>query len=262
MTVGQFNRTMTAGDIISSVGIECGLPKISDPFASTDPQYIRLITLLNVAGNQLLDLYPWCRLQNRFELITVPDPDGVQTCQLNYQLPADWNAMLDQTMWKKGGLYPGFPISIQSWQYLANVQAAITIQVIFMERDGIISVAPGTAVGMSLNMMYESRGWVLPQTSSFASNDPYSDNCKNSNDTVLHDPSLTTRYLKMKFLESVGFDTQKATDDFNLVLENRQSKDRSAPILNTGRPGAIGPYRLIDGFNAPQTGFGGSGGVP
>jgi hypothetical protein len=238
---------MTAGDIVTNVGIEVGLPKVSDPFISTDPQYIRMIVLLNTAGNELLDMYPWCRLQNRFSFTTIGG-------QLDYPLPLDYNAMLDQTMWKKGGLYPGFPISIQSWQYLANVQAAITIQVIFMERDGLVSVAPGTQADLAINFMYESRGWV------YTGDQAYADNCKTSADVVLHDPTLITRYLKMKFLEAVGFDTQKATDDFNLVLENRQSKDRSAPILNTGRPGAIGPYRLIDGFNAPQTGFGGSGG--
>lgn len=247
MTLSAFNRTMTAGDIVTNVGIEVGLPKVSDPFISTDPQYVRMIVLLNTAGNELLDLYPWCRLQNRFAFTTIGG-------QLDYPLPLDFNAMLDQTMWKQGGLYPGFPISIQSWQYLANVQAAITIQVIFMERDGLISVAPGTQAGLSINFMYESRGWVN------TGDQAYADNCKLSSDIVLHDPTLISRYLKMKFLEAVGFDTQKATDDFNLVLENRQAKDRSAPILNTGRPGAIGPYRLIDGFNAPQTGFGGSGG--
>jgi len=258
MSLQALNRYQSAGTLITNVGVEVGLPKIGDPFATTDPQYIRLITLMNTAGNELLDLYPWCRLQNRYAFVTVADPLALNTCQLDYPLPEDWNAMLDQTMWKKGGLYPGFPISIQSWQYLANVQAAITIQVIFMERMGLISVAPGTAIGLSVNMMYESRGWVRQQN-----NLTYlADNVQDTADIVVHDPLMISRYLKMKFLEAVGFDTQKATDDFNLVLENRMSKDRSAPILNTGRPGAIGPYRLIDGFNAPQTGFGGSGGAP
>ena len=255
MTIGVLNRTMNAGDLLVNVGVEMGLGKVIDPFSAADPQYQRLIILFNTAGNELLDLFPWCRLQNRFEFVTVPDPLLVDTCKLNYELPADWNAMLDQTMWKKGGLYPGFPISIQSWQYLANVQAAITIQVIFMERNGIISVAPGTAVGLNVNMMYESRGWVRStQDATYLS-----DNVKQYTDVVMHDPTMMIRYVKMKYLEAIGFDTQKATDDFNLILENRQSKDRAAPILNTGRPGAIGPYRLIDGFNAPQTGFGGSG---
>jgi hypothetical protein len=188
----------------------------------------------------------------------VADPDGINTCKLDYELPPDWNCMIDQTMWKKGGLYPGFPITPQSWQYLANVKAAITIQVIFRERLGIISVAPGTPIGLDVNMEYESRGWVSPTVSSYATS-AFADRCTQFSDVVLHDPTLVTRYLKMKFLESLGFDTQKATDDFNFMLESRQGKDKSAPILNVGRPGAIGPYRLIDGYNAPQTGFGGSG---
>lgn len=258
MTLAALNRTMQAGEILLSVGSETGLTRVTDPFASTDPLYARLITMLNTAGNELLDLYPWTRLQSRFEFVTIEDPASPGATQLDYPLPADWNCMIDQTMWKKGGLYPGFPITPQSWQYLANVKAAITIQVIFRERLGIISVAPGTPIGLDVNMEYESRGWVQPAVSSYATS-AFADRCKQFSDVVLHDPTLMTRYLKMKFLESLGFDTQKATDDFNFMLESRQGKDKSSPILNVGRPGAIGPYRLIDGYNAPQTGFGGSG---
>jgi len=258
MSLAALNRTMQAGEVLLSVGSEAGLTKVTDPFASKDPLYQRLITLLNTAGNELLDLYPWTRLQSRFSFVTIEDPSNPGATQLDYGLPADWNCMIDQTMWKKGGLYPGFPITPQSWQYLANVKAAITIQVIFRERLGVVSVAPGTPIGLEVNMEYESRGWVQPAASTYATAG-FADRCAQFSDVILHDPTLMTRYLRMKFLEALGFDTQKATDDFNFMLESRQGKDKSAPILNVGRPGAIGPFRLIDGYNAPQTGFGGSG---
>ena len=67
MALQQFNRIKQANDIILEVAVECGLPKITDPFSSADPQYQRLITLLNLSGNSLLDTYQWARLINRFD---------------------------------------------------------------------------------------------------------------------------------------------------------------------------------------------------
>lgn len=243
MALGSLNRTKSAGDIVSDVGIEVGLTRVSDPFISSDPKYVQMIVLLNVCGNELIDLYQWSRFQRRHAFTT---QDGVA----NYTLPSDWNAMIDQTMWRSSGLSIGSPIGPQEWQYLANSETVGPLDVLFRERDGYLSVAPGTPGGIAINLEYESRGWVYKASTP---NDLY-DNATVSSDIVLHDPTLFSRYLKMKFLEAIGFDTQKATDDFNLMLDARTAKDRSAPVLNAGR--RSNGARLIGPDNAPDTGFG------
>lgn len=244
MALQQFNRIKQANDIILEVAVECGLPKITDPFSSADPQYQRLITLLNLSGNSLLDTYQWARLINRFEIITV---DG----QTEYQLPLDWDAMIDQTLWRKGGLYPGYPGSPQVWQYFSNILAGVTITVLFREQDGLMLIYPSVGGGIPINMEYRSRGWVRQGP---ADTGAYRDNVANGTDYVLLDPTLVSRYLKVRFLNSMGFDTQAAMDDFNLALEARTSKDQSAPVISMARSG-VG-FRLIDCNNAPETGYG------
>jgi hypothetical protein len=245
MALQNFNRYKQAVDIINQVGVEVGLPAVTDPFTSSDPQYKRLINLLNICGNELIDLYPWSRIINEFKLTVVPG-------QVEYDLPLDWNCMIDQTMWRKGGLYPGFPASDQTWQYLANSQTGLVISVLFQENQGKLFIYPGVADGTQINMRYQSRGWAYSGTPPA---EVYRDNVTAGTNVIVLDPTLISRYLKMKFLESVGFDTQKATDDFHLFLESRSSKDRSAPILNVARGGAVN-FRYMDQNNVPLTGFG------
>ena len=243
MALGSLNRTKSAGDLISEVGVEVGLNRVSDPFISNDPKYIQLIVILNLCGNELIDLYRWTRFQRRHALTT---QDGVT----NYNLPSDWNAMIDQTAWSSSSATPATPISPQEWQYVTNNSQVPVIEVLIRERNGYLSVPTGTPAGIAINLEYESRGWVYRASTP---NDLY-DNATSSSDVVLHDPTLFSRYLKMKFLEAIGFDTQKATDEFNLLLDIRTSKDKTAPILNLGKGASYRKY--IDDANIPETGFG------
>jgi hypothetical protein len=244
MALGIYNRYKQAGDIVLQVGIEVGLPKVADPFTSNDAQYQRLITLLNTAGNGLLELYPWTRLINNFEILTIQN-------QVKYVLPPDFDAMIDQTLWRKGGLYPGYPTSPQVWQYLSNILSGITLTVMFRERNGELWIWPSVGAGIPISFEYRSRGWV---GQGLGPNYSYRDNVLSFTDVVLHDPHLIERYLKLRFLEALGFDTQAAKDDFNIALEARTAKDNAAPTLNAGGVG-IG-IRWIDDKNAGQTNFG------
>jgi hypothetical protein len=244
MALSNFNRYKQAADLVLEVGVEIGLPKVSDPFTTSDPQYQRMITLLNVAGNALLEMYPWARLINKYEIVTVLN-------QNEYALPNDWDAMIDQTLWRQGGLYPGYPASPQVWQYYSNILAGVTITVLFREQDGKLLIWPSVGSNVPINMEYRSRGWVRQ---SDITTGPFKDNVSAGTDWVLHDPLLISRYLKLRFLESLGFDTQSAKDDFNIVLEARSAKDNSAPVLSASVSAPM--MRLISVNNVPETGFG------
>jgi hypothetical protein len=59
----------------------------------------------------------------------------------------------------------------------------------------------------------------------------------------------------MRFLEALGFDTQGAKDDFNLVFDSLASQDTSKMTLSA----ATGPsngFNLLGVQNIPETGFG------
>jgi hypothetical protein len=245
MPLSNFNRTKQAGDIVNEVGVEVGLPRITDPFTSTDPQYLRLITLLNISGNNLIDMYPWTRFNLAYTLSTQVDVSG-------YPLPEDFNCMIPQTLWQPNMTFqPGYgSISPQMWTYLSAVPLVGTINVVFRERLGGISIIPTPQSVFNITFEYQSRGWCNDTVSQV-----YRDNVTKYSDVVLLDPALISRYLKMKFLEAVGFDTQKATDDFNLVLESRSSKSAAPPIMSMSGTGGM-QQRLINVLNIPETGFG------
>lgn len=244
MTLASFNRYKTAGDIISEVGIEVGLPKVTDPFTSNDPQYQRMITILNIAGNNILSMYPWAQVSTPYSFNTIPGQGG-------YPLPEDFNYMIPQTLWQPNMTFiPGYgSVSAQMWTYLQAVPLVGTINVIFRERLGGLSIIPTPQSIFPVSFEYISRGWC---------NDPatqaYRDNVTKASDLIFLDPQLTSRYLKMKFLEAVGFDTQKATDDFNLMLDARTSQQQATPILNMGT--GAGQQRLLSILNLPDTGLG------
>jgi hypothetical protein len=244
MALNSFNRIKQAADIVSEVGVEIGLPKVQDPFTTIDPQYQRMIQLLSVAGNALGEFYPWARLINRFSLTTVQN-------QTEYDLPLDWDAMIDQTLWRQGGLYPGYPSSPQVWQYFSNILAGVTLTVLFREQDGKLLIWPSVGGGIPVNMEYRSRGWVRVGDEATGI---YKDHIAQGTDWVLHDPLLISRFLKLKFLEALGFDTQAAKDEFNVVIEARSAKDNSAPVLSMSQ--GMAGFRLIDAGNAPETGYG------
>ena len=68
------------------------------------------------------------------------------------------------------------------------------------------------------------------------------------------DKTLISRYLKVKYLESAGFDTTKAQDDFAQTFSFLTGFDKSAPILNQGRSTRRYPYLSV--LNLPDTGYG------
>jgi hypothetical protein len=252
MALAALNRYMNAGDIISQVGVDVGLPVTLDPFQSVDAQYQRMIVQLNLCGNALLTLYPWARLRGLATINCTPG-NG------NYALPDDFSAMTPSTTWRKDqNFVPGYgTVSAQTWQYLVNVPIVGTINVIYREQMGGISVLPTPTQAYSFTFEYISRGWV----SDAGQTGVFRDNVEEASDIVLFDPLLISRYLKMRWLKSTGFDASDATDEFNLLLDNRSSTDTSKPKLSAA--GVLAPLGapLISIANIPQTGYGSSGGM-
>jgi len=132
-----------------------------------------------------------------------------------------------------------------------------TINVIYREQLGGLGVLPTPTQAYSFTFEYISRGWVTDAQQTGA----YRDNVTQASDIVLFDPLLISRYLKMRWLKSTGFDASDATDEFNLLLDNRSSTDTSKPKLSAA--GVLAPLGapLISIANIPQTGYGSSGGM-
>jgi hypothetical protein len=244
------SRYETAAQIVNGAASEVGLTAVSDPYASTDPAFIQLCTLLSSAGQEMLALFEWQKLVKVHSLTTNVPPDTG-----NYDLPADFGYMIDQTGWTPtnagSGLPLGGPLSEQDWTYLINTNLAnATIYVSFKIAEEQLQVLPQPPPdNIEINFEYISRWWVAnPATTTPAKPAP-----TQSTDVILYEPILIKKFLKLRFLEAKGFDTTAAVGQFLTMFNAWTGRDTTAQILNMARSRFF-PY--LGYRNIPETNYG------
>lgn len=243
-------RYETAAQIINGAAAEAGIPSVTDPYASTDPAFVQLRTLLGSAGQELLVLYEWQKFVKTHTITTVVPPDTG-----NYSLPADFGYMIDQTGWTPtnggNGLPLGGPLSEQDWTYLVNTNlASSTIYVSFKIADEQIQVLPQPPpTGIIINFEYISRYWVAAAATTTGTKGVPTQ----SDDVILYEPILIKKFLKLRFLEAKGFDTTAAVGQFLTMFQAWTGRDTSAQVLNMARSRFF-PY--LGYRNIPETNYG------
>jgi hypothetical protein len=253
--MANLNRFQTAGDLINRVAISIGLNSVTDPFSSADPAFIQLCTLATECGQELVQNNAWQKLMAKKSFVTAVGDTGI------YDLPDDFAYMIDQTGWQQGtpgAAYPLLgPASPQMWSYLVASQLySVTIYAWFRVKEGKLNLWPQPPpVGIPIGYEYISRGWAL-DASSIPAAPVIVDNLTETGDTVLFEPILFIKKLKLAWLQAKGFDTTKAQDEFIASLDAWMAKDAPAPVLNlTGRNQFN--YRFLNGqTNIPDTGYG------
>lgn len=252
--MANITRFATAGDLINRVAVAIGLNKTVDPFASQDPAFIQLCTLINECGQELVQKNAWQKITAVKEFTTQAGDTGV------YPLPDDFAYMIDQTNWQQGvpgSAYPLLgPASAQGWSYLvASEIYSITIYAWFRIKEGMLHIWPQPPpVGIPIRYEYISRGWVLDSASTPAA-PVLMDHADSFGDTILFEPIMFLKKLKLAWLQAKGFDTTKAEDEFEEALESWIGKDSAAPVLSLVRTTGPG-RRFLDDWNVPETRFG------
>lgn len=246
------NRFISVNEICNRVAIEVGLTPVADVFATGDPAFRQLTFLLTTAVQELMEMYPWQALTREFKLETGEDEEGI------FDLPNDFGYMIDQTGWERSENVPLMgPLSAQDWTYLLGRDlVGSTIYASFRLNDNKLWIFPNDPVPPSLDINFE---YISRNLIEKAATQPpeYEDEAIAPADIVLFPPILITRFLKAKFLEAKGFDSQKAEDAFWRSFESWKGKDNSAAILNAGRQFRGFPY--LDMYrNTPDQGYGGA----
>ncbi len=244
------SRYIPASDIINRAAVECGLQPSSDVFAEADPSFIQLRNLINTCGQDLTESYPWEILRREHQIVTaVPPDDGV------YDLPTDFGYMIPQTGWERAENVPlGGPLSPQQWAYLIGRDlVSFTIYASFRIMENKFQIFPQPPPdGLDINFEYISREWVATTAGGGV---PDADTVLNNDDTVLFKPVMIVQYLRYKFLEAKGFNSQPALGAFTKAFEQATEGNKSAPILNAGARAAGIHY--LDFRNIPNTNYGG-----
>ncbi len=241
-------RQETANTIINRVALEVGLSPVSDPVADSDDAFIQLTGLLNAAGQELVELRPWQVLRNEFEFTTDSAADsGV------YTLPADFSYMIPQAHWDQTSNVPiGGPLSAQSWAYMeGRGLASSTIYMNFRLAENKLEIYPQPPPdALAVRFEYISRYWVTESGQSA----PNTDAVDAGTDTIVYEPILIQKFLKVKFLEAKGLDASAARLEFENMFLSRSGKDEGSPILSASRTRGRTPY--LNSYNTLDTGFG------
>lgn len=236
----------TANDILNRVGVEVGLDAAVDPFSSTDKSYVQLKTLLNIAGDELVQLHAWNFLTKTHSITTVvPSDDG------DYDFPVDYQRMVNQTHWEAVNQRPLIgPLTPQQWAAVTNADVTSVVDVSFRLRDGGFSIFPQPpANGLQISFEYVSRNWAIDATDGTT----LISECTEGGDIPLFDRTLLSRMIKVKYLEAKSLDTTKAQADLNQTFGFLTGSDKAAPVLSIG---GRRRYNFISAYNVSDTGYG------
>lgn len=240
-------RFTTANDVVNRAALESGLVPSPDPFGDPDETFVQLAGLLNSAGQEMVELFPWQILLKDFSFVTTEGDSGT------YDLPEDFAYMVDQTGWDRSNENPlGGPLSSQQWAYLQGRNLnENTLYVSFQLAQGKLQLYPQPPPPeVEVAFKYINRNWVVGDDQENTPKDQITDGA----DIVLYDPILIIKFLKCKFLEAKGFDPTSARMEFENMMNSRTGKDTGAPILNSAN--SRGGFTYLSWYNIPDTGYG------
>jgi hypothetical protein len=241
-------RLASANTIINRAAVEIGLNATNDPVASQDESFVQLRNLLDSAGQELIELFPWQGLQKRFAFTTADTDSG------SYALPDDYAYMIDQTGWDRSNRVAiGGPLSSQDWAYLEGRDlVSQSIYASFRLDNNKLDLYPQPPPnGLDISFEYMTRNWLASANNI----DTRFDAVQTGSDLVLYEPILVIKFLKTKYLEAKGLDSSSARLEFETMLNARTGHDTGASILSASRNSRGFPY-LHPYYSTSDTGYG------
>ncbi len=243
-------RIDTSLNIINDALLELGLVTTaygSTVYSSTEPTAIMARVQLKALGRELTRLRPWTHLQRTHSL-------SISDVVDNYAMPADFVSMIHSTHWDLSQPRPmGNPYGPQEWQYLKNSVGGNTgTHYLYRVKANRIYIHPDPEYvtdGDIITFEYQSAFWVQPSGQTL----PTTETPTAPTDSLWFDSRLLVSGLKMKILETKGFDSAAARNDYERALSESSGNDGAAPVLSiTGAQGS----RMVGFSNLPSTGWG------
>lgn len=250
MSTYQTNNYQTLQAIVQSVCKMVGYPVPVDPAGSSDPAVQQMIEGLNMAGEDMLNLYGWQRLSKLWEVEIEAETPG--QLERAFDLPADFWQFVDQTQWNQDTRLPAIGgVSPQAWQQLRIRMPRVVLTFLWQIRDGKLWIQSPPSTPQTFSTYYISNGWVVDPDQA----DSYKNFANKNGDTILIDAYLMKLLTRVKWLEMKGFDSSGAMRDFQVNYENRKANDLGGQVLNMAQTQSF-PYLNV-GINAPDTNYGG-----
>jgi len=246
------NQYQTLSSIVRDVAVQVGIPRPEDPAGSEDPAVQQMVAAVNMAAQDMFNLYDWQQLVKKYEIEIEADEPGQR--EKSFDLPADFWAFIDQTQWNKDTRLPAIgPISPQMWMQINVRMPMVVLTFLWQIRDDKLWIQSPPEKAQTLTFMYISRGWCRD------AEDPaqFKRVVDKNSDLILFDPYLMTLLTRVKWLDMKGFDSSKAMQDFRMNYEIRKGKREGAPVLSTTTGGGLPLLNMLT--NVPDTGYGSLG---
>lgn len=217
----------TAKTIINRAAVEVGLTSVTDVFASADPNFVQLRSLLNTAGEELLIAKQWQSLTKEYSIVV----DGADTG--DYTLPTDFNRILDNTAWDYTNDQPMVgPVSNSVWQRLLANTVSPQVYIIYRLSNNRFRTFPQPpATGTNMKFEYISGMWVNVG----GADTTYTNECTQDSDVPLYQAIVLQKFLKYRWLSAKGFDTTAALGEFNVQLELYGGAEKGATVVDLAR---------------------------
>lgn len=240
----------TAATIINDAAVASSQSISAAPYSDPSTTMREFCSLLNRCGRQLLIAYQWQQLikTHSFNTGAVPPTDG------EYDLPADFGWMINQTGWTPSsgglGLPLGGPISEQIWAMLvASGLGAGTIYASFKISDGVMKFLTPVPADQDVTYSYMSQGWVDVH----GSGTDFATIVENDDDVVMFDSELIKAMLELRWKQAKGLDWSTAGDAFATAFQSFTGINTPAPVLSAAY---VPRFPLLGIQNVPQTGYG------
>lgn len=230
---------------------EIGLVQPTVVASSTDTNIIRLLAMLNREGRDLARARDWTVLTRTHSFTTVTDQD-------EYDLPSDYDHLINDTEWDREGLMPlQGPLNPRDWETIQSGGPAgtgtgrryrLVRSASSTTRKIVISPTPDVDDD-ELAFEYVSNGWCTASNGTTLKTAFTVDT-----DLALLNQDLLTLGTIVRFKRSVGLDYSSEADEYNQALNREKSRDRPSRTLSMAG-GGFG-IRLLDESNFNPSGLG------
>jgi hypothetical protein len=252
MPIYDITTYTNLADTVKQLALMVGFGKVNDPAGSEDTAVQQMISAVNQAGADMMNLYDWQNLCKRGEILIEADYEGQP--EKSFDLPGDFWSFIDQTQWNKDTRLPALgPVSPQAWMQLEVRNPKIVLTFLWQIREGKlwIQTPPAPGNGQRFVFMYITRGWVRDADNS----DLYKNMATKNGDVILFDDYLVVLLARVKWQSIKGFDATAAMADFRLNYENRKGRNKGAPVLSMVSNAGLPYLNMLS--NVPDSGYGG-----
>lgn len=245
MATAALQRHITAGDAVTQVMRAVGLVPPPTIYDSLNKTAIQMWQLATDVGQQLSsDPFPWEDLQKTWTITTVIG-------QPTYDLPSDFNGFSSDTSWNRTTRLPALgSLSKTEWAMLkARLLTGTTYTAMYRVVDGVLEFYNNPSSVQTITIDYQSAAWALGGVA----NDVPQDNLQLDSDIIKFDKQLFKSALKLRWLESKGFNTQRAEREFYKNVSMAKANDVPGRTLSLSNRGG---YPYLGNINVPDTGYG------